>query len=137
MIRPAIKPVIATLPVPVTRTVDRAAGKAQVTIDPFAAADTLVAPSGATHYRVLMAVAEINFSTGAWAMDSHQTTELPLDHAVNDGVALEVAFAVGTDQPLMTLLGIEFVQEVNGLYYPLQDGVSSALAIVQVDQVKP
>jgi hypothetical protein len=48
--------------IPYTATADRVAGKLEVTLPVYIPADSLIAPSNATHYRIVVTGAELNFS---------------------------------------------------------------------------
>jgi hypothetical protein len=124
----------ATMYSPFDTDIDRAAGTLTVSIDAFVPGTTIAYPAGATHMRLLAGAAEVNFETEAYQFDQVQSADLvlgPQNEAAFDLVATVTANSV---DDLFLLLGIVFLQEVNGVMYPLKTGSSNPLAIVAIDQ---
>ena len=108
-----------------------------LTVDEFMPSDYLLIPEGATHFKVHLAgLAISDFETvgpkvvyrpvnsaehGLFAKTG--TSELPVNTLVNGGFTLIVdlpgAPVLSTEVSLAGLLGIEFLQEVNGAFYQL------------------
>ncbi|MDE3237282.1 MAG: hypothetical protein KGO81_15155, partial [Bacteroidota bacterium] len=122
-----------TLFAPFTPTIDRATGKASVHLAPFVATEMISAPAGATHYRILTAAASVDFEKELYEQDNQQSVYLALEDAPTEVIDLEVTLPVGSTHPLFLGLGLEFLQEVNGVMYPLKNGAFNAFSLVKVD----
>lgn len=70
-------------------TINRVTGAAAIAIPPFVPVNEVVAPSGATHYKIVSMAAEIDFATGTTITDSQLSGTLPLDAAPT--IALNLA----------------------------------------------
>jgi hypothetical protein len=122
-----------TLYAPFTATIDRATGTLTVDVPPFVPINSIAAPAGATHYRVLCAGALVDFQNESYVMDDASTGQLPIDSNPTAAQQLQCQVTAGSTQPLFIILGIEFYQEVNGGLYPLKNGAFNALQIVAVE----
>jgi hypothetical protein len=115
--------------------INRATGQFTVTVPPFIPAHMIAAPVGATHFRINSGASEVDFENGKFTVDTKQTTILPLDNMPTAAINLESALTPASVHPLFQVLGIEFLQQVNGEFYPLKNGAFNALALVQVSGV--
>jgi hypothetical protein len=93
----------------------------------------IAAPSGATHYRIVSAGAEIDFENEVTRSDLQESAILPWDNVLSADLLLTNNVTPNSTNVLFALLGIQFYQEVNGTMYPLKNGAFNALAIVGVD----
>ncbi|KAA1242908.1 hypothetical protein [Aquimarina sp. RZ0] len=116
-------------------TLDRATGDLGVTMDPFSPTQRIAAPSGATHFKVSMGAAELDFANEAFVFDSDDTGIAPYNGEDTAAIALTASVTANSVFPIIQVLGIEFYQEVNGEMYTLRNGSFNALAIVNVDTV--
>jgi len=66
-------------------------------------------------------------------MVTSNSPEILLGTQTEDVITLTNALTAGSTSPLFLVLGVEFYQEVNGTFYPLNSGSYNALAIVAVD----
>lgn len=114
---------------PFLATIDRAAGSLTVSIPSFVPANSLVAPQGATHFKVLSAGAEINFAADLSTVQVQESPIIPLNAAATPVLNLGNNVTPASTLPLFATLAIHFYQQVNGLYYPLS--ASNPLAIVK------
>jgi hypothetical protein len=122
-----------TLYAPYTTTVNRATGALTVNIPPFVPINMIAAPVGATHYRLMVAGAHVDFTTGDYEVDDVATTEQIIGAAPTAAQALTCNVTANGTMPLFLVLGVEFFQEVNGSLYSLKNGAFNALQIVEVD----
>ena len=123
----------AVLYVPFNAQITRETGNAVVEIPAFVPKDSIVAPSGATHLKFVSAGAEINFEEGTFTMLTSNSPEIAIGSESQAAVALTNALSAASTLPLFLVFGIEFYQQVNGIFYPLNSGSYNALAIVAVD----
>jgi hypothetical protein len=123
----------ATLYMPYTPSIARETGNAVVEIPAFIPQNNIAAPKGATHLKFVSAGAEINFENGSYIMVTSNSPEILIGTHTEDVITLTNALTAGSTSPLFLVLGVEFYQEVNGTFYPLNSGSYNALAIVAVD----
>lgn len=113
--------------------------KADFVVAAFNPADLIAAPSGATHFRLINALAVIadfsyNATTGNYEPTDGANNELS-NVAYSAYIPLNVAYAgstitsafpgtptLGADVTVIQCIGIEFFQQVNGNYYALSSG---------------
>lgn len=123
-----------TLLVPFIPTVDRENGTLRIVFPDFVPAHMIVAPAGATHFKLISGGAEISFEHGTFVSDTQASDALPLSDQSVAVPALAHEVTAGTTLPLFLALGIEFYQQVNGTLYPLKNGAHNALALVWVSR---
>jgi hypothetical protein len=124
-----------TLYAPFTSAIDRATGALTVDIPSFIPANSIAAPVGTTHFKIVSAAAEVDFENETFVTDNKSTATLPWDNTATAAIILANAVGAGSAHPLFLLLGIQFFQEVNGTFYPLKSGVFNALNLVKVSGV--
>lgn len=123
----------ATMYAPFIPGIDRASGIATVEVPAFVPNDSIIAPQGASHFKLVSAAAEIDFVNGSFTMASSVSNEIVLGTEQVDANSLSNALTAASTLPLFLVFGLEFYQEVNGEFYPLNSGAFNALAIVAVD----
>ena len=128
-------PLGTTLYAPFTATANRATGALDVNLPAFVPANLIAAPSGATHFKIVSAGAEVDFTNETFVTDTQETGILPWDQAATAVINLANAVTANSTHPLFLLLGVQFFQEVNGAKYPLKNGAFNALQIVKVNGV--
>ena len=111
---------------------DRVTGQLSVNIESFTPAKAVTAPEGTTHFRIISAGAEIDFSNESWKIDTHGSSILPWDTTPTGAINLVHTVTPNSSNPLFTVLGIEFYQQMNGKMYSLFSGVYSAVQLVDV-----
>lgn len=124
-------------PYDVTHTAERTS--ADLVVAPFLPADLVTAPAGATHFRLINALAVIadfsyNPTTGTYDPDDMANNELSVI-AYSDYIPLKEAYpgatvtaelggtpTLGNNVSVVQCIGIEFSQQVNGHYYAFNSG---------------
>lgn len=100
----------------------------------------IAAPAGATHYEILFGVASVNFQakTYASATVASPLGILPLTGAAQTGVSqvATLSAAPTADELVIGVLGMNYYQQINGKYYPLNNNASNPLA-VEYTSAKP
>ena len=102
-----------------------------LTIDDLSPKNDIVVPQGATHIVFKAAVAAIGFATG----ESELAVSCPVRIAVGsrkESIELTPSHLPANLGTTLSILCIEFVQEVNGDDYSLQNGAFNAMSIVGV-----
>lgn len=117
-----------------TATIDRVTGAANISLPAFTPGKMVSSPSGATHFRLLSGIVQVDFASGNYSLNQARSAEIQVNNPVEVQLQLPTVFDPGTEDVLLLAFGIEFMQVVNGQQYPLNDSGYSALAIVQVDQ---
>jgi hypothetical protein len=125
----------STLFAPFTATVNRVSGEATVSIPALVPANEVVAPAGATHFRIHTAAAAVDFEGELFEADAASSATLPWDGTATAPLTLTCNLTANSPNPIFLVLGTEFFQEVNGTNYALKAGAFNALTIVGVDQV--
>ena len=121
-----------TLFAPYVGAIDRVTGKITFDMDAFVPSNMVVAPSGATHYRIVSGGAEVDFEAETFVAQSDATAVLPWDSTPSAAINHIHQLTANSTKPLFLAVGIEFYQEVNGQMYPLKNGAYNPLALVQV-----
>lgn len=122
-----------TLKTEYSPVIDRVGGKLSVTIASFTPAKQLLAPAGATHFKVISAGVELDFKNGTMVTASSESALLPLDNIEVTVPDLVNALPANSPNPLFLALGIVFGQQVNGVEYPLKDKTFNALKLVAIN----
>ncbi|MBT1689229.1 hypothetical protein [Dawidia soli] len=115
--------------------IDRAAGTATIAVQEFSPTKMVIAPEGATHFRLIAGMARVNFETGDYALGQTASEQIQVNSVANVQAQLvsNLAGITGGDT-LLLAFGIEYSQLVNGQQYPLNNGSFNALAIVAVNR---
>lgn len=121
-----------TLFAPFTASIDRVSGALSIQVPSFVPINMIAAPTEATHYQIVAAGGFIDFTTGTNGVTTSETAALQLGS--DPSAVINQSFNVGANNPnpLFLILGISFLQEVNGKSYSLKNGAYNALSIVKV-----
>jgi hypothetical protein len=118
---------------PYSIVADRATGLLSVSIPSFIPINKIVFPPGATHCRIISSGAAIDFDNGTFDVeDEGQIAELKLDGNATQPITLQSTIAPNSTLPIFMVLGIEFLQELNGTLYTMRNGGFNALTLVKV-----
>jgi len=110
--------------------VDTATGK--IDIADLVPANDVAFPSGATHVKFKGAFVKIDFAAGQSELQLTNMVTLAADSAASPvSLAPPAVPALATGVSIF-VLGLDFLQEVNGIQYSLKNGAYNALAIVEV-----
>ncbi len=115
---------------PYTGAIDRLTGKLTVTIPEFVPKTSIVAPDGASHFKLRAAAAMINFETRESEFSVHETEPLLYNSDPLELEVMECQLAPAHQNPLFLALGIDFYQRVNGKDYPLNNGARNGLCLI-------
>lgn len=122
----------STLFAPFTAAIDRAAGTLRVDIPPFSPANMLASPIGATHFKILVGGAEVDFEAETFVNGLANSEEIAIDGTDTTAMNLLANVTSNSTKPLFLSLGIAFYQLVNGVFYTLKSGINNALSLVDV-----
>ncbi|MFL5789492.1 MAG: hypothetical protein ACJ748_15640 [Flavisolibacter sp.] len=121
-----------TFKAPLACSIDRVTGALTVNIAPFNPAAMVSAPSGTTHFKIVSAGAEVNFTNAISSNDMNESAILPWDNNPTALISLVNSVPANSTHSLFLVLGIQFFQKINSVYYPLKSGSYNALSIVKV-----
>lgn len=94
-------------------------------------ANDIACPTGATHISLRCAHGDVDFGGGLYDVKISNTVNLPIDGTPTNVTLTPAGVPAGAGVK-MTLLMIEFFQEVNGSQYSLKNGAYNALCVVDV-----
>ena len=114
--------------------VDRAAGSMGVQIPEFIPGNTVAFPSGATHFKFLVAAAEIDFENESFLFNQVASPEIELGPQTEAASDFNVPTTANSELDMFLVLGLDFLQEVNGIMYPLKSGSYNPLTIIAIDE---
>lgn len=95
----------------------------------------LYAPKSATHYRVVSSVACIDPATGCHAVHTTTSEAHPARGKAPVNIFLTNTLACEPGTLRLHVLGIEFMQETNGSFYPLANKAFRAMTLVGAEVV--
>lgn len=107
------------------------AGTGEVVISDFTPTQHLQIPEGATHITFSNGFLNLDFQTGVKDLQVSNLVNLPINGTTTTVTLTPAAPAVGTGQSFY-FLKVAFFQQVNGIQYPLKNGVYNALQIIEV-----
>jgi hypothetical protein len=113
-------------------SIDRPNGLAAVDIPAYSKATAIERPQGSTHYRLLMAAVDCDFSAGTSFVETSLSGLIPLDDTPADPLTLDCHVPVAGNHPIFLVLGIEYFVELNGVTERLKTESFNALQIVEV-----
>lgn len=114
-------------------TVDKSAGTAKVSWQEFSPMIDVVEQPESTHLRLFSVVAAIDFDLMKVESSMEISTEIGVVPTLSPSFEHEFTFTADTGLPLFVLLGLEFVQELNGVYYPLKNGTYNAMELYHIE----
>jgi hypothetical protein len=120
---------------PYVVTIDRVTGALKIAIASFSPESAIAAPEGTTHFRLVSAGASIDFEKETFDVATSKSEDLKIDLAATAVIELLNQVPANSTHPLFLALGIEFLQEVNGVNYALTNGNYNALALVGVSGI--
>ena len=123
-------------PAPFVATVDRASGNMKVAVPEFSPGGKISAPEGATHFRLKSIGAAFDFDADTcWISDS-ETSWVPVNQEERIAPELSHTVVEARVNPLLLVLGIEFIKFVNGREHPLVGKTFNAMVIVRAEATR-
>lgn len=123
--------------VPFATSIDRIQGTVVIDIPSFMPAKRVASPPGATHYRLRSGGAAIDFETDTFSVDISETNLLPVGTEDQAPLQLMHRVASSSPRPIFAILGIEFLQIINGTVMVLQNHAYNAMAIIMAEGAPP
>lgn len=112
---------------------DRATGKLTYQLPAFNPQIDVIPPAGATHLRLTMAASALGFATETFNTDIQSVAPIPLTGGPVAAQNVETDIPVATTLPVVGIVLVEFLQQVNTVLYPLKNGSYNAMQVVVAD----
>jgi len=125
----------SSLYTPFSSDLDRVTGLGEIVIPEMVPSQMIAAPVGTTHFKFVAAAAEVDFIQGNSNAFYSSTQEMAWDNSNIPITTLTNNLAANSPLTLIQVLGIQFFQQINNVFYPLNNGMYNALAIVNI--IKP
>lgn len=111
---------------------DRVAGVASLHLNTYLPKSGIKAPDGATHYKVSLGVAALDFNELHFLFSMATSEMFAYNNTPIPATTLTAYIAPGLPRPVIIVVGIAFFQLVNGKNYALKDKEFNALGVVEV-----
>lgn len=123
----------ATFIVPFTHSLDRVTGLANIGLPEFIPANMIVPPPNATHFRMKIAAAAINFDEGKHVFATGISGMLALNDEATAPLTVSAQLPANTTDPVLIALGIEFMLQEGNFQYPVNNSRFNCLQLIGVD----
>lgn len=114
-------------------SINRATGEVSVSVTSFVPETALKYMPGATHVRISIAAAAVNFTTGEMQKQFSDGNYLPVGKQLTGPLTLSVSLPAGLTDPVLLLLKLQYFQEVNGDMLERFDASCNTCTILKVD----
>lgn len=111
----------------------RSSGDLSLDVPSFIPAQGIAAPQGASHYQLQLAACAIDLTSKKNLAQASGSSILAWDNAATTALSLSLTLPAASTFPVVVLLQLLFMEQVNGDYYPLNNGAYNACSIIQVD----
>lgn len=123
----------STFVTPYLASMDRTTGQCTVHIPSVFLSEVVSAPEGSTHLRIVSAAAAIDFEGQQYASDFQASADLPVANLATPVITLTAQLPAMSPYPLFMIMGVQFIQVVNGKVYALKNGAFNALTLIKID----
>ncbi len=117
---------------PYTTTFDRVTGLLELAIPDFVPLESIQAPTGTTHVKLLVNSAELDFMQNTFYSKFDKSSWIPWDGVQLPALTFGLQHQVNSTLPVAVVLGLAFGQEVNSEIYPLRSGNYNAAMVTDV-----
>lgn len=114
--------------------IDRARGKVKLALPSIVPTKQLAQPAGATHYRVICASSEIDFTGNNYHTSISESPLLPIGNTASDALTLCTGFTPRSVLPVFVALGIQFVELINGKEFQEDYNRYNPLCFVKIEK---
>lgn len=112
--------------------INRVTGVMKVDVTSFIPSQKLLAPMGATHFKLVAMGVEVDFANSTSKDEVKESAMFPWNITPTGNISLEMHVTANSTHPLFLLLGLQFYQETNGHLDRMTDGTFNSLSIVKV-----
>lgn len=124
----------AAVKAPFTASVNRATGQVTINLLSHLPKRDIAAPENATHYSIFAAAGLIDFALGETTVVRQTSASIPWNATPTAASIIQLSLPASSPLPIFVLLGVEYVNLINGKEYPLSKGLST-LQVFEVDLV--
>ena len=117
-----------------TINIDRASGSVMIEIPSLKPKNQILYPRNAGSYRIICAVSEINFNDNTYSTNKTDSGLLPINNKATGPIVLATAIKPGSILPVFVAMGIQFVEILNGLEFPVEAGEFNPLCFVKIER---
>lgn len=110
--------------------VNRAEGTCTITIPPFMPAESVEVPPHATRVKIIATALALDLEHYLAQKAVAASEPLRLGRQLTDPLTLTCTFDEPTQLPLILVLGLQFMEEYEGLCYPMREKEYNSMAIV-------
>ncbi len=118
---------------PLRHTVDRSAGTVRVSLPAFAPADMIRFPKHASHARLKLGVAMMNFDKETFTFESACSSPVQKCRKLIKLEDLTVQIPAGTSEPLFIAMAIEFMMLEKGTFIPVLNSQYNLMQLTGID----
>lgn len=112
--------------------IDRPSGKCTIDIPAFDAKEQLIAPFGATHFKIHSMACDINFQEKTAVKAYTESDGILVSNEAVPGMSILHNLPAASTNPLFLFLGIRFYDIVGTKLYPLRKTPNNAVAMMAV-----
>jgi hypothetical protein len=120
-----------TMAAPYTATIDRVTGAMDLSVPAFNPMVSLSIPANATHFKIVIGAAGVDFLVEEQEFDSGESAYLPLTNALTTPLTLSATLSANSTRHLIMVMGVRFYEEINSAKEPIYS--HAPLAIVGVE----
>lgn len=126
-------PLLTTMSAPFSATIDRVTGHMNLVVAPFVPLTAINPPASATHYKIVLGSAEIDFPNEKTISGNQvESAMLPLDNTLTAAVNLQATVTPNSTLPLFMAAGVQFFIMINNFPEPVNNGKSNPLKLVKL-----
>lgn len=114
-------------------SIDRSGGTVDVSFEDFIPQADIAYPAGATHLKLIAAVGAIDFADKSYEVGKGQSADLVIGPQLESGHVLSLSMTPDTQSVLFIVVGLDFLQDVNGVKYPLKNNAFNPLQLIRID----
>ena len=112
--------------------IDRPSGKMTISIPAFNPQTAINGPDGATHFKIVSAGAEINFTKDEYTAQTFESVMFTMNQPVG-AFNIDHVLSANSTLPLVLILGIQFIQDINGSNAMMSEGAHNALGLIEIN----
>ena len=112
--------------------IDRPSGVCSVNVPVFNPEKSLRAPAGTTHFEFECFATAIDFEQEIIETERTKSGYLSSSSVLAAAISLQMNLSANSTHPIFIGLSILFYQEINGVYYPLNNGSNNASQLVEI-----
>ncbi|MGB8194314.1 MAG: hypothetical protein WCF67_20450 [Chitinophagaceae bacterium] len=110
-------------------TIDRTTGRVNVELLSFIPSQAMKVPEKATHFRVNLGAAEIDFANLSYKYVEQNSALLELNNEPTDDLSLTAMLPANSTNYILIGLGVDFFERIGTKNYPMRPGTLSVIEV--------